>query len=97
MIESDATVSQNYQRLASQAFEDVFANEPAATTVGEFREKVIGQLRTVIGRLFNGLVLNSLGNPLSDGTFRFDKGVSRSFEYRNLSGGEKAAFANSRL
>ncbi len=92
MIESDATVSQNYQRLASQAFEDVFANEPAATTVGEFREKVIGQLRTVIGRLFNGLVLNSLGNPLSDGTFRFDKGVSRSFEYRNLSGGEKAAF-----
>jgi hypothetical protein len=36
--------------------------------------------------------LNSLGNPLSEGTFRFDKGESRAFLYKNLSGGEKAAF-----
>jgi hypothetical protein len=37
-------------------------------------------------------VLNSLGNPLSAGTFRFDKGDSKAFLYKNLSGGEKAAF-----
>jgi hypothetical protein len=43
-------------------------------------------------RLFPSLVLNSLGNPLSAGTFRFDKGESKSFQYKNLSGGEKAAF-----
>jgi hypothetical protein len=36
--------------------------------------------------------LNSLGYPLSAGTFRFDKGDSHAFLYTNLSGGEKAAF-----
>ncbi len=36
--------------------------------------------------------MNDLGNPLATGTFRFDKGTSRHFEYKNLSGGEKAAF-----
>jgi hypothetical protein len=38
------------------------------------------------------LTLNSLGDPLAQGTFRFDKGTAKSFEYKNLSGGEKAAF-----
>ncbi len=37
-------------------------------------------------------MLNSLGNPLSDRSFTFDKGTSKSFLYKNLSGGEKAAF-----
>jgi hypothetical protein len=52
----------------------------------------VGELRYGLRRLFPDLVLNSLGNPLDDGTFRFDKGASTRFEYMNLSGGEKAAF-----
>ena len=36
--------------------------------------------------------MNSLGNPLTTGTFKFDKGAARGFLYKNLSGGEKAAF-----
>lgn len=43
-------------------------------------------------RLFPDLILNSLGNPLADRTFTFDKGISRNFHYKNLSGGEKSAF-----
>lgn len=92
MIETETVVTANYQRLASDAFEDVFARESEATTVGEFREKVIGELRDAITRLFPHLVLNTLGNPLSEGTFRFDKGTQKGFAYTNLSGGEKAAF-----
>jgi hypothetical protein len=92
MIESDAAVSQNYQRLASQAMEDVFAKEPENTTVGEFREKVIGEIKSSLQRMFPDLTLNTLGNPLEQGTFRFTKGSSSGFDYRNLSGGEKAAF-----
>ena len=92
MIENDAAVARNYQRLASQALEDVFVNENAATTVGEFREKVIGDIRAAVERVFPALALNDLGNPLMNGTFRFDKGTSRGFLYKNLSGGEKAAF-----
>jgi predicted ATP-dependent endonuclease of OLD family len=92
MIEGDASVTKNYQRLASQALEDVFFKEDAATTIGQFRERVIGGIRDTLGRLFPDLVLNSLGNPLDQGTFRFDKGSSKRFEYKNLSGGEKTAF-----
>lgn len=92
MIENDAAVMRNYQRLASQALEDVFVNENAATTIGEFREKIIGDIRAAMQRVFPSLLLNDFGNPLSNGTFRFDKGTSRGFLYKNLSGGEKAAF-----
>jgi len=43
-----------------------------------------------MSRIFPGFSLNGLGNPLTNGTFRFDKGTSRGFLYKNLSGGEKA-------
>jgi len=92
MIEQDAVVSQNYQRLASQALEAVFQNEREETTIGLFREKTIGAIRAPMQRLFPDLVLNSLGSPLEEGTFKFDKGQVSHFEYQNLSGGEKAAF-----
>lgn len=92
MIENDAAVAVNYQRLASQALEDIFVNENAATTIGAFREKVIGDIRSAMRRVFPSLVVNDFGNPLESGTFRFSKGTSREFLYKNLSGGEKAAF-----
>jgi predicted ATPase len=92
LIENDAAVGRNYQRLASQALEDVFVNEADTLTLGQFREKAIGNIRASMKRVFPDLLLNDVGNPLLTGTFRFDKGTSRHFLYKNLSGGEKAAF-----
>jgi predicted ATPase len=92
MIDGDTVVTQNYQRLVSAAIEDVFATESETTTIGQFRERVIGTLRDSIKHLFPELVLNNLGNPLVQATFRFNKGPSSGFDYKNLSGGEKAAF-----
>jgi predicted ATPase len=92
LIEPDATVSINYQRLASQAMEDVFVNEAAATTMGDYREKLIGEVQTPLKRLFPDLTFVGIGNPLIEGSFQFDKGTSRKFDYKNLSGGEKASF-----
>jgi predicted ATPase len=92
MIENDAAVARNYQRLAAQALEDVFIHEDPATTIGMYRTKVIGTLREALQRIFPALTLNDFGNPLTTGTFRFDKGNSQGFLYKNLSGGEKAAF-----
>lgn len=92
LIDNDQAVSLNYRRLVSQGFEDVYELAQPSLTIGEFRERSIGEIRDATERLFPGLVLNSLGNPLSAGTFRFDKGDSKSFLYKNLSGGEKAAF-----
>jgi hypothetical protein len=92
LIDNDAAVAKNYQRMASQGLEDVFEKEDPNVTIGQFRKKTIGEIRTAMKRLFPDLVLNSLGNPLVEGTFRFDKGISKGFLYKNLSGGEKAAF-----
>jgi hypothetical protein len=43
-------------------------------------------------RVFDGLILSGLGDPLESGSFFFDKGASPQFHYKILSGGEKAAF-----
>ncbi len=45
-----------------------------------------------MGRVFDDLLLTSIGNPLEEGTFLFAKGATTDFLYKNLSGGEKAAF-----
>lgn len=92
MIDNDQVVSVNYRRLVSEGFEYVYEKGNPEETLLEFRERSIGQLRNTMYRLFPGLILNGLGNPLVSGTFRFDKGESKGFLYKNLSGGEKSAF-----
>jgi predicted ATP-dependent endonuclease of OLD family len=92
LIQADAAVAKNYARLASQAMEDVFVNEAASTTMGAFRDKLIGEIREPMSRLFPDLTFVGVGNPMEHGTFHFDKGEIKNFDYQNLSGGEKAAF-----
>src|SRR5579871_2130208 len=67
LIDNDMAVSRNYQRLVSQGFEDVFESADPQLTMGEFREQIIGGIRDAMMRMFPGLVLNSLGNPLTNG------------------------------
>ena len=92
LILNDASVGKNYERLAAQGLEDLYENKPGSTTFDEYREEAIGVVRDAVQRLFPSLVLKGVGNPLRHGTFRFDKGTSKGFSYKNLSGGEKAAF-----
>ena len=92
MIDNDAAVSQNYQRLVSQGLEDLYQIADGQKTFDQYRKQTIGDLQDPLARLFPSLELSSLGNPLEDGTFRFTKGASRGFMYKNISGGEKAAF-----
>ena len=88
-IDNDAAVKLNYQKLATQTF-DIYDVEPIMSN--EFTDSIIGPISRPISRLFPDLTLNSLVNPMVDGTFRFTKGVSEGFHFKNLSGGEKAAF-----
>ena len=92
MIENDAAASGNFQRLLSNAVERAFNREDRSKTLGEFQDEILGEIQDAMKRLFPDLVLNSLGNPLNDRSFTFDKGTSRNFLYKNLSGGEKSAF-----
>ena len=93
MIDNDAAVSRNYQRLASQGLRDLWGGgKERQTTFGGYEEESIGDIREPLWRLFPDLKLDNLGDPLEDGTFHFTKGASSGFVFKNLSGGEKAAF-----
>ena len=61
-------------------------------TVLSLREELIGGIRASMQSVFGDLLLNSVSDPLGAGAFFFEKGVSKSYHYKNLSGGEKAAF-----
>ena len=89
-IENDATVAKNYQKLAGRTFDIYDLAVPSNTS--EFVQSIIAPICDPMMKLFPDLQLNGLANPMKDGTFRFNKGSSKKFHFKNLSGGEKAAF-----
>ena len=89
MIDNDQAISKNYQRLAGRVFE-IFDAESMTTSA--FTKSLIDPIRDPVSELFPDLTLNSLANPLLDGTFRFTKKASKGFHFKNLSSGEKAVF-----
>lgn len=92
LIENDTTVSTNYQRLIGTTLGELFKKENDALTVEELRERLIGRIKHSLSQVFPDLNLSDIGNPLQDGSFYFEKGLSKHFHYKNLSAGEKAAF-----
>ena len=69
---------------------EVFKSEERTNV--QIREQVIGQVRDSLQSIFPDLWLHSLEDPEGGGTFYFEKGVAKKYNYVNLSGGEKAAF-----
>jgi predicted ATPase len=92
LIDNDQAVSENFQRLTYSTVTGVYNEGNDAKTVKELREELIGKVRESMAKVFEELILNNIGDPLSDGCFFFKKGNVNSYHYKNLSGGEKAAF-----
>ena len=94
MIDNDDAVEANYKRAISASVEDIYVSENPRTSIGEYRENILGEIRKAMKNLFDSppLILESLGNPAEKHTFTFTKGEAVGFQYQNLSGGEKSAF-----
>jgi len=92
LIQNDQTVSANYQRLVYETTAAVYDPANNTKSVEVLREELIGQIRASMRRVFGDLVMNNISDPLGEGAFFFEKGVAKSYHYKNLSGGEKAAF-----
>jgi predicted ATPase len=92
LIDNDATVSSNYRRLVAQTIDGLYSGANDTQSVKDLRESFVGRVRATMKRVFGDLLLQGPGDPLSNGTFYFEKGASKGFHYKNLSGGEKAAF-----
>lgn len=92
LMQNDITVSENYQRLVAQTLAGVFEISNDTKTVECLRNELIGKIRASLSTIFEDLNLSSIGDPLSNGSFYFKKGVSNDFHYKNLSAGEKSVF-----
>jgi predicted ATP-dependent endonuclease of OLD family len=92
LIDNDASVAKNYRRIASLAVKELYGDTNDSKTFGKFRADTRDVVNTPLKRLFPELSLTHLGRPLEGGTFSFTKGASTNFQYKNLSGGEKAVF-----
>ena len=86
----DTEVERNYQRVYRQMVKEVMS--PELLTNVDIREGVIGQVRDSLRFVFPELQLHSLEDSEGEGTFYFEKGDAKKYNYVNLSGGEKAAF-----
>lgn len=91
-IDNDATVSHNYQRLVHDTMSAVYDDTKDSMTVAALREELIGEVRASMKAVFLDLTLSNIADPLGSGAFYFSKGTAKSYHYKNLSGGEKAAF-----
>lgn len=92
MIENETTVSQDYSHLLGQTVASLFSRENDEVRVAELRDRLIGTIRESMLHVFEDLVLEGIQDPLTDGSFFFEKGTSSHWPYKNLSGGERAAF-----
>lgn len=92
LIDNETSVSVNYQALAATTMDGLYKGEYDELTGAQIVDLLIGQVRESMRRVFDDLVLRGPGHPLDQGTFFFEKGISTDFHYKNLSGGEKAAF-----
>jgi predicted ATPase len=91
-IQNDQAVAQNFQRLVYDTISGVYDESNDPKTVKTLRDELIGGLRKSMHQVFGDLLVNNISDPLNEGTFSFEKGTVKSYPYKNLSGGEKAAF-----
>ena len=92
MIQNDATVNENYQRLISKTLTEFYKSENDDRTVISLRDELMNKIREPLNRLFPDLMLTELGLVTDKAEFYFDKGITHRYGYEKLSGGEKAAF-----
>ena len=93
IIDRDESVSKNYERTVWKRLQDLDRDAPEEVTIGAYRRESLGDLQKAMSGLFSDpdLLLQDFGG-IQGGSFRFSKGNVADFHYKNLSGGEKAAF-----
>lgn len=92
MIQNDATVSDNYQRLISKTLAKFYSSSNDQKLVADLRNELLSAICEPLHRLFPDLLLTELGVFPEKAEFYFSKGKTNKYGYEKLSSGEKAAF-----
>ena len=93
MIETDAILSEHYQRLVTRFLPMLsnLDNDAAARDLEAIRA-TLKPVQDSLARVLPHLRFTGLGDPTSGGSFYFTRDGVREFRYESLSGGEKAVF-----
>jgi len=81
-IQNDQAVGQNYQRLVYETVAGVYDESNDAKSVKNLRDELIGAIRKSMQAVFGDLLLNNISDPLGEGTFTFEKGNVKSYQYK---------------
>lgn len=92
IIDTDEAVSDNYSRVIWKLLSEQFKDDYQKWVIEDYHRSLLRELQSSIASLFPSLALQDFGGPEQMGSFRFSKGAVEDFHYKNLSGGEKAAF-----
>ena len=96
LIDVDSSVSDNFQRLFRLSLRELYAVTDPNVSAVSVRDQLIGDIQHSLRNLFGDLELLNVAPPDESGeaeaTFFFKKRAVDPFHYKNLSGGEKAAF-----
>ena len=92
IIDKDEAVADNYSRIIWKLLSEQFTDSYKKLVVEDYHRRLLQELQSSISSLFPSLALQDFGGPEQMGSFRFSKGTVQDFHYKNLSGGEKAAF-----
>ena len=63
LMTTDASVSENYQRLVSHTLSGVFSAANEDKTVKSLKQELIGKIAESLSRVFDDLQLSSIGEP----------------------------------
>ena len=93
MVETDAALSEHYQRLVAR-FLPILSNLEGGDAVRDLEtvRAMLAPVQDSLTRVLPHLCFSGMGDPTSDGSFYFTRDETRGFRYENLSGGEKAVF-----
>jgi len=92
LISTDTRVADNYHRIIANTVAEIYSDSDESITKGVIKNRIIGKVRNSMQSVFGDLLFSGPGDPMLEGTFYFEKGESKNWKYKNLSGGEKAAF-----
>ena len=93
MVETDAALSEHYQRLVAR-FLPILSNLESGDAVHDLESvrSMLAPVQDSLTRVLPHLGFTGMGDPTSEGSFHFTRDETRGFRYENLSGGEKAVF-----
>jgi predicted ATP-binding protein involved in virulence len=66
LINQEARLSENYNRIVGEAVQELFDGTNPERTKIEIRDRLIGEVRDAMSKLFGDLLLSGTGNPTND-------------------------------